>query len=64
MRASPVTFATSLRKEILWEKWRGKSNGVAAAVAIHREKPLPQTPEPTQRKTDPRDKKTDILDVA
>lgn len=38
MRASPVTLAASLRKETIWEKKRGKSSGVAAAVAVHRER--------------------------
>ena len=38
MRASPVTLAASLRKETIWEKERGKSSGVAAAVAVHRER--------------------------
>ena len=37
-----MTFAISLRKKTLWEGGANNSNGVTAAVAIHREKFLPQ----------------------
>lgn len=56
--------ATTLRKETLWEWGANNSNGVIAAVAIHREKFLPQEWSQLREKQTQRDKKTDIPDIA